>query len=539
MERAKRVVKISVVLLIFMAPLLWRDNLVSAQEPDRETTIVVSYTEYLWWLIIWETNEILCLVRVDHEGIPTHEEVYQACGEYLYTIWINTPPCSAAVDGSGDTRECLGVYLYLASIQYKEKEVIIELPPATVWVALDGCSPVPPKNICPTIPNLLIIGEEPLPNEEIIAIHGTYDGNPFICDSATCSLPLRPTRIKGVTIEFWVDSSYGDSSQKYSALVRVIDTGVALVPGSGGWHVDVISTQWTGEPIATCAQIWNAFTPIGEPPTWLSTPEFDELLATDEPYYYLAGRLISQGIVDASGCVSGGLLPNGYADTCGLEKSAPILEPWQNQFDKRIIEVATQTGIPAQLMKNLFAQESQFWPGVFRVPYEFGLGQITDNGADSVLLWNDTFYEQVCPLVLDEDICSGGYLHLPEREQKLLRGAVALQAHTDCPECPTGIDLSQAQFSVLLFANTLVANCSQVNQTIYNATELSSGVVSTYEDLWRFTIANYHAGAGCTSFAIHQTWQNTGNLTWSEVATRFTDPCKGVIPYVEKVTHLD
>lgn len=527
------------VLIILGGSLFGFINIAAAQDPARETTIVISYKEYEWWMISWDTNDILCKIIVDHQSSPTDEEIYEACGGLLYTIYANTTPCDAASVQGGDTSQCEGVYLYLVFIRPKTRDLVVELPHATVWVSLDGCTPVPPQNICQSIPNLLLTGEEPLPNEEIIAINGTYDGMPFRCESDSCLLPLRPTGTRGSTIEFWADSSFGDSSEKYTAQVRVIDTGVSAIPGGGGWYVDVISSQWIGEPIASCAQIWGAFPPIGEPPAWLSTPERNELLATDEPYFYLAGRLIAQGVVDASSCVTGGLLPNGYADTCGLEKSANILGPWQNQFDRRIIEVAKETGIPAQLLKNLFAQESQFWPGVFRVPYEFGLGQITGEGADSILLWNESFYEQFCPLVLAEETCDKGYLYLSDRDKTILRGALALEANTDCIDCPIGIDLNQAHFSVLLFANSLVANCIQVNQTIYNATELSAGVVSTYEDLWRFTVANYHAGPGCTSYAIHQAWQNTGVLNWDEVATRFTDPCKGVIPYVEKITSIE
>ena len=63
-----------------------------------------------------------------------------------------------------------------------------------------------------------------------------------------------------------------------------------------------------------------------------------------------------------------------------------------------------------------------------------------------------------------------------------------------------------------------------------------AGRVSTYEDLWRFTIANYHAGPGCLSYAIHQAWQNTGSLNWETVAPYFTETCQGVVPYVEKIT---
>jgi hypothetical protein len=231
------------------------------------------------------------------------------------------------------------------------------------------------------------------------------------------------------------------------------------------------------------------------------------------------------------------MLPNGYADACGLEQARPIVEEWQNQFDARTIQVANETGIPAQLLKNLFAQESQFWPGVFRVRYEFGLGQITDNGTDSVLLWNPAFFNQFCPLVLSEDTCAGGYLHLTDEAAALLRGALAFVANADCPTCPTGIDLDKATSSIMLFATTLQANCSQVGSTIITATGSIAGQVSTYEDLWRFTVANYHAGPGCVSYAIHQAWQsNPTILRWDEVREYFTDPCKGVIPYVDKIT---
>jgi len=85
----------------------------------------------------------------------------------------------------------------------------------------------------------------------------------------------------------------------------------------------------------------------------------------------------------------------------------------------------------------------------------------------------------------------------------------------------------------------LMANCAQICQTIDNATGELAGDVSTYEDLWRFTVANYHAGPGCVSYAIHQTWLNVGLLNWEQVQEYFTEPCKGVIPYVEKITEIE
>ena len=532
--KAKRVITGLTVLLILLGTLAWKGENVAAQAPERKTTIVVAYNEYEYWMIRWEDNQILCRILSEHEGLPSSEEILAFCGRELHAVWLNTPPCLIS-QGEGTT-DCEGVYLYLVSFQPKEREVPVELPPPVVWVDLEGCTPVPPENRCDVIPILLLTGEEPLPNEQITAIHGTYDDEPFTCEGEICRLQLRSTPLAGSTIEFWADSSYGDSSERFTAQVRVIDTGVTAAPGAGGWYVDVISTQWRGAPIASCARIWEAFPPLGAPPAWLATPEQSALLASDAPYFYLAGRLISQGLVDASECPTGGMLPNGYADACGLEKARPLVAAWQNQFDTRIVEVARETGVPGQLMKNLFAQESQFWPGVFRVPYEFGLGQITDNGADVILLWNKSFFQQFCPLVLAEDACLGGYLRLRAEDQAMLRGALALQAKADCPECPEGIDLSNVHFSVSLFASTLQANCAQVSRTVFTATEQMAGTVSSYEDLWRFTIANYHAGSGCLAYAIHTTWQSTGMLTWQQVSTSFTEACRGVVPYVEKIT---
>jgi hypothetical protein len=538
MAVAKRLYLLLLSVAVLLGVVAWGGIKAIAQSPNRATTLIVAYTEYEYWLLRWSDNEILCGILIDHEGLPTAEEVAKACGAEIAEEWSNTPPCSTSEKGEAATR-CNGFYLHLVSFEDKEREVVVELPPPAAWISLEGCQPAPPENRCSEIPNLLLTGEEPLPNETILSIEGILDGNPFLCEASACSLKLESTPPEGILLEFWANSSFGDATERYTAQVRVLDTGVSEAPGGSGWYVDVISSQWSGPPIASCALIWEAFPPAGPPPDWLATPEQNKLLASDAPYYYLAGRLIAQGLVAAAECPSGGLLPNGYADACGLEKASSFVTEWQNQFDARILAVAQETGVPAQLMKNLFAQESQFWPGIFRVPHEYGLGQITDNGADSILLWNRSFFKQFCPLVLAEDSCAGGYLKLSADNQALLRGALAVQAKADCSDCPTGIDLTNVDFSVSLFAETLKANCQQVGQLVFTATQQHAGVVSNYEDLWRFTIANYHAGPGCVSYALHTAWERSGVLTWEEVSQQFTETCQGVVPYVEKIAPLD
>jgi len=504
------------------------------EDPIRQTQIIVSYTKYEWWLVGWSDNQPLCQIIINHEGWPTASEIYSTCGKVVYAQWKTTPSCELT-DDLPTTTSCVGLYLHLVSTEPAEKTILVDLPLPQVFITLAGCSPTTPENRCSQLPSLLLVGDEPLPNEHITAIHATMNGQTTSCEGTTCQVPPQPTPLEGTTIEFWADSSYGDSSQHFTALVRVIETGVSPAPGNGGWYVDVLSTQWRGKQIASCAQDWHAFPPIGGPPTWLTTPEIPELLATDESYYFLAGRLISQGLVNASDCPGGGLLANGYADACGLDKAKTIVQEWQNRFDNRIIDVAKETGVPAQLLKNLFAAESQFWPGAFKDPKEYGLGQLTENGAETILLWNPTFYEKFCPLILNADACKKGYVYLNADNQATLRGALSLEAKADCPDCTAGIDLTNADFSISLFAQTLLANCDQVGQIVYNATNRIAGTVSNYEDLWRFTIANYHAGPGCLSYAIYSAWQSNDKMDWEHVSKYLTPPCQGVTSYIDKI----
>ncbi len=125
------------------------------------------------------------------------------------------------------------------------------------------------------------------------------------------------------------------------------------------------------------------------PPDWLSTPPQSESLGTDIPYNYLAAQLIRAGAVDVSSCADGGLMPEGGASTCGMEAARSAVTAWQNQFDSIILNVAKDTGVPAHLLKNLFAIESQFWPGR-SLRNDIGLGQLTERGADTTLLWNSS-----------------------------------------------------------------------------------------------------------------------------------------------------
>src|SRR5512140_15509 len=500
--------------------------------PDRVTTITVDYTAYEWWMATWKNNRVVCDLTVDHEGQPTLAEVYDNCASNVYVTFKKQPSCEALVD----RRDCVGYYLVLVNQTHTQKQMTVYLPPPEVWLSLEGCDAVSRAgtNICESQPILVLQGQEPLPNEHITRIEGTMDGQPFSCDP-TCKLILAPTSPDGVALEFWAWSSYGDSSKVFTAQVRVAQASENN-PDQTSWYVDVLSSQWRGVRVASCADTWNTFPPVGGPPHWLSTPQDPSELSSDIPYSYLSANLILQGAVDASRCPDGGLVPGGGANECGQEAARPAADAWQNQFDALIMRTTDETGVPAQLLKNLFARESQFWPGIFRAASDVGLGQLTENGADTTLLWNPSFFAQYCPLVLSAQTCSGGYLHLKSDEQQLLREALVSSVNATCDNCALGIDLSRADFSVGVFAHTLLASCEQAGQVIQNTVGQAPGDVASYEDLWKFTLVDYNAGPGCLSLALNDAWTAEQSLTWEAVSSHFTEVCSPARDYVNDIS---
>lgn len=510
--------------------------------PERKALISVSYTTYEWWLLRWSNSETICQVYVEHEGLPEPEEVKYFCGAQITEDWLATPPCNFS-DEITHAEQCPGLYFHLVNVTPGTREIEVDLLPPEVFVDITGCTPQPPENRCGTLPELHLMGQEPLPNEQIINIQGYLGQDPFTCEGSECILPLPATGTEGIQVQFWAESSFGDTSQTFTAQVRVIPWGDFADPDAAAqdppqWYVDILSSQYMGEIESTCSQIWSAFPPVGGPPVWLSSPEHPEALITNHPYYYLAGSLINQGIVDAAACQNGGLENPDVANQCGLESARPVISQWQNQFNTEIIQVAKDTGIPSQLMKNIFSKESQFWPGFSASYKEAGLGHLSDLGADTVLLWNPSFFSQFCPLILETTRCQQGFGNLDITEQEMLRGALVQKVNAACPECPQGIDLRQANFSISVFARSLLANCEQVGQILYNQTGNQAGEVSFYEDLWRFTLVNYNAGSGCLSQAVQGAVNGNYPLTWENVKLFLEPgPCQASIDYVEDIAY--
>ncbi len=494
--------------------------------PGRHQTITVDVIQHVWWLTEWHNNEAICEIVIDHEGNPTRREVLEDCGTEQFERWIETPSCDQA-----EPRDCDGVYLHYIGSHQASQTVVVELPPASVELRLQGCAPELPSNRCQSLPTLLFEGIEPLPNHAIREIRGTAAGVTFHCSGNECELPVKPTHERGVNIVFWAASTFGDSSARFSARVR------AVPAEPDGWYVDVLSPQYRGAPPASCAQTWQSLPTPGALPAWLITPDTPQGLATDEPYEHLAVQLVERGLVDTDHCPNLGFLAEGTLSACGMEAARPLVSSWQNRFDHEIHAVARSRNVPAQLLKSLFALESQFWPGLYQESREeFGFGQLTEIGADATLLWNRQFFGEFCPLVLSEGACSQGYSGLAPGEQALLRGALVREADASCRDCALGIDLSRADRSIEVFGETLLANCEQVGRMIRSTTARPPGDVASYQDLWRLTLANYHGGSGCVAQAIEATWQEGPLLHWADLRENLGQVCESVPDYVDRLS---
>ena len=240
---------------------------VSAQDdpefgPSRKTDITVDTTIYDWWLANWSDNKVACVLHLEHEGLPTANEIYKSCGDEVYKVWQKTAPCVAAENGQ-KTQDCPGMYLHQMETHAEKKLVTIDLPSPEVWISISGCEFTEGENRCVGIPNLVLSGEEKLPNESIIRIQGEFAGKTFSCTDSECILPLSPTGKQGVKLSFWGDSSYGDSTEKYSTLVRVIPWGDFVATAEKS--VDPRPIMWPCSARSGRGKIYLPVLPCGSP----------------------------------------------------------------------------------------------------------------------------------------------------------------------------------------------------------------------------------------------------------------------------------
>ena len=118
----------------------------------------------------------------------------------------------------------------------------------------------------------------------------------------------------------------------------------------------------------------------------------------------------------------------------------------------------------------------------------------------------------------------------------MLRGALVSSVNATCQDCPTGLDLTKADYSVDVFAQTMLANCEQAGRIVQELTGQTPGRVTTYEDMWKFTLVNYNAGAGCLFNAVKDTSLSGLDLNWENLSSKLPENCQGAVDYVKDIT---
>ena len=313
----------------------------------------------------------------------------------------------------------------------------------------------------------------------------------------------------------------------------MLTCGSELVTGWQKGDYKLVQTVPTPAPTATATATATA---VVVTRSWLDTPAIAAGLQTNRPLTYLAGKLIAAGYVDVSSCNGSALLVNGYASPCGLTLAMPYVFVWQNRFDALILNAAIEEQIPAAMFKNLLIQESQMWPQASRhVPPEYGIGQLTENGTDTLLMWNNPFFKKICNQALEPEKCKKDYLSISASERAFLRGATLIQVRADCTNCSNRLDLNLTEKSIAIFAAAIKANFRQVDQIVKNLTGQAAVSQMEWQEVWKLAAANYHAGPGCTSSAMRATLKDKKPLRWKYISKNFQTGCTSAVDYVEHI----
>ena len=481
----------------------------------------------IWQLAYWENYKTACTLVLDEDRTPTNEEIQHTCGDSLYEVWLTTPACERHYGQDPSTLSCSG--LFLRRVGQKEKDADLNatlvdyqaqnLRQIRFDVSNVNCDP---GRLCDQKPELLLIAHGPDGNDSIIAsVHiriGSYEA---ACEGNACQMRLPATDNQGVWFEYWAMDSDANQSDHFWLKIRIVSAQNSVT----NYYYDVIGDAFP-DASAYGSDVWYMFPSLTQelPPVLEKVPTKDYLV-TKHKLQLLGAKLIKNGEVDTSFCENYGLNLDGTPNGCGEQVTAKMVFDMQNQYDDLIFEASKRQKVPPRIVKGLIAQESQFWP-VSDTPFEYGLGMLTEGGADMLLRWNTSYFLNVCMATypLDREKCMGGFSNLKEDEQIVLRGVVISKVGTD------------EELEVLAAA---IRGCVyQINQIVTNVTGETPSSVSTYEDMWKFSVANYYSGSGCLNNAITQVYAYKLQLNWENVRRFLTGDCSLGNLYVDRVYEL-
>ena len=301
---------------------------------------------------------------------------------------------------------------------------------------------------------------------------------------------------------------------------------IAVIFLSGAW-IRLPESQTRNVSTQTTSACLNRMNIPTQDLHWVYVPESADELHTEENYFFLAGQLIKNKVVDASNCPAGGLTFNDYANACGMFTAKPQVIIIQNMLNEPILQAWKDTGVPPVLLKQVVRTESQFWPSQFDTIH-YGFGHITEIGILNALDWNPGLYDLFCAG------SPGGTCATKEGiAYQILSSLVAT-----CPACEYGIDPDAAKRSVGILAQVLLGYCFQSERLVVNATGWNAILAVDYATIWKLTLMNYNAGPGCVYEATAKAFKTTkGPVKWPDiVANTSGEQCLRGMYYAQNIT---
>jgi hypothetical protein len=193
-------------------------------------------------------------------------------------------------------------------------------------------------------------------------------------------------------------------------------------------------------------------------------------LLTSEDLTWLAGQLIWNGHVRPQ-CENAGVNPNTMIATpCGMAAARDQVVKWQNQFDQDIYDAALANNVPAKLLKRMIRMESQFWPFYTAPTGENGVMQITDNGLDTLL----RFDNRIDPNYFDRN-----------DEQKLWSRSVTRDS-LYCINCTLDKAVKKTKNNMSMYARLLAA---------FHCRAVTINPALTGDSAWQQAIVDYNGNA--------------------------------------------
>ncbi len=371
---------------------------------------------------------------------------------------------------------------------------------------------------CVFIPEILFQIPSEKSVSEVRKIHIRVDSAEWECLADQCKMELPETGEDGKWLEYWAMTADGTQGRHRKLRFRYLKNWQEDGKSYFELISDVYPDQgWPG------SDIWFVFPSNEDLESKFLAPHLSpEELLTDCRLDLLCLQLINCGLVDISGCENFGLFFNGGVNGCGAMVCQEAVFQWQNQYNDELLESAQRHQVPARLLKGAIMQESQFWP-VSDIDYEYGLGRITEYGADLLLRWNPVYYQKLCEEIFFAfpEFCGPGFALQEEKHQAMLRGGVLRKVGTK-----EEVDLLAAMFEASAF---------QVNALIQEVIEPGKESGATFDDLWKFSLANYHSGSGCLRNALWSVTRLGYPLTWENVKNQLNGICRGANDYVNRV----